>query len=150
VIREIASLVDLPVDLPPHEVLVLPESIRGDVGTYRDEALVLVKELRAEGVDAEYLHNAERREWHGLRSQDTVAVLILSFAAGLLSNATWEAIKAVVGRRFGKRNIIVRFHERRTEHEEESWYEASGPADSVIDSIREFKAGHGDDNTADE
>jgi hypothetical protein len=148
VIQEIAPPVDLLGPFPDHEVLVLPESIRGDVGVYRDEALVLVKEMKAEGIDAEYLHDPERREWHGLRSQEVVVVLTLSFAAGLLANATWDAIKGVVNHLFGKRNVIVRFHERRTDNEEEKWFEASGPADSVIDSIREFKAGRGDDSTA--
>ncbi len=53
----------------PHDVVVLPEAIDDDTAVYRDELITFAKELRAEGVDAGYLHDAEHRTWSGRKGR---------------------------------------------------------------------------------
>ncbi len=66
-----------------HDVVVLPEQVDGDLGIYRDELVALKKELLAEGVDVDYLHDQAHRTWRGLKG-DVVVTILLGPAAGLV------------------------------------------------------------------
>lgn len=74
-------------------VLVLPARIGPQGGMYRDAHLTSVKELRAAGVTADFLHPADQRTGLGEYS----AEVVFAFAVGVAQNMTWDAAKAVWG-----------------------------------------------------
>lgn len=84
-------------DLAP--VLVLPRTIEGDRGVYRESDLTSVKTLRHQGVPIDFLHPAPRRTFQSEYSAEIVLVLMIFIAKALgeqaiqdLARHLWKSI----------------------------------------------------------
>jgi hypothetical protein len=113
-----------------HEVVILPEEIDdGAIGLYRDELLTLKKELVAQGVDADFLHDASHRSWLGLKGEVAVSIVI-----GLATSGAVAAVQAWLTRRFGKQRVrikVVRAWRKETSESRLEWYEAEGSGEEI-------------------
>ena len=74
-----------------HDVVILPQSLNGERGICRDEQLMIKKQLSAMGVDADYAHDQDHRDWLGLRG-DVVAAITLGLltSGGVAASPTHE------------------------------------------------------------
>jgi hypothetical protein len=90
----------------------LPARLGPPGGLYREMQLTSVKELRAAGVEVEFLHPPDQRTGLSEFSADVV----FTFAIGLAQNMTWDAAKAVwqyirskaASRAYGTQDPMVR------------------------------------------
>ncbi len=58
---------------------------------YREETLMLAKIMRAAGINATYLHDADERVFEAKKS--AIADLVwVPLAVGLVTNATWDPL----------------------------------------------------------
>jgi hypothetical protein len=92
--------------LPEATIVVLPEAIEGDVGIYPNAATMLVKELRAAGIPAEYLHDPDHRQWHVLMG-DVPTELIIGVVTGLMSTGIGASFAHFLGGGSRKRAATV-------------------------------------------
>jgi hypothetical protein len=126
-----------------HEVVFLPQEVEGDVGVYRDEQLTIVKELKAQGVDAAYLHDADHREWLSLKGADVVVPLVVQFGISFLASGAWEIFAGLLLARFRRSRLWVKMGRTvdKGSGAETEWFEATGDADSVTNALRIFAKG---------
>jgi hypothetical protein len=127
-------------DTLPGELVVLPNAVsEAGIGQYDSSMVDLVKQLRAEGVDASYQHNAENREWVGEKG---VAVDVLSFVIGIASNGAWEGFMLFLRRHHTKSRVkgkvarCVKAADGTTTWE---WYEIEGTGEDVAKMIETYK-----------
>jgi len=125
--------VTLPADLPQIDVLLLPREISEGRGLYDDSMDTLAKEIRASGATAQYQHDVSSRDWIGEKHLPTI---VLDVIAGVLSNAGWAGLRAVVAKRNAKQ-VRVRVVRRKetTSGLEEEWFEVEGPGAEVADAL---------------
>ena len=81
-------------------VLVLPRTVDGDEGVYRETDLTAVKTLRHQGVPIDFLHPATRRTFQGEYSAELVVFLMIFVAEALgeqaiqdLARYLWNSIR---------------------------------------------------------
>lgn len=81
-------------------VLVLPRTVNGDRGVYRDADLTTVKTLRARGVPIDFLHPAARRTFQSEYSAEVVVFLLIFVASAVgeqavqdLARYLWNSIR---------------------------------------------------------
>lgn len=131
-------------ELPPNDLVVLPEATREGKGVYRDEVLTLVKELRASGVDAAFAHNSEARTWSGRKGEDLLVPIVIALGTSGLTTAIGIAFSRWLERRHASSSVNIRIV-RKTQADEsiEEVFQASGPGGEVAHIIRELK-GSGD------
>lgn len=106
------------------QIVVLPTRVEGDQGIYDSALIYLVKELKAEGFDAVFLHASSARRWQELRGDVPVEVLI---AIGAVAPAVIDVIQLVLGRILGP---------DRSRDIELKWLEERGHADGSFDRNR--------------
>ncbi len=140
-------LSDAPVPVPDEidtDVVVLPREIQGDRGLYHDSTVTLAKELRAQGITADYQHPPELRTWIG---EKAFLPDVVSFFIGIASSAGWDGILAVLRLRPPARRMtarIVRFSTDASGTQSEL-YELEGSGEEVIaaiETLRDRSTGH--------
>jgi hypothetical protein len=134
-----APNVTLPADLPQVDVLLLPRETGEGRGLYDDSVDTLAKEIRASGATAEYQHDASSRGWIG---EKHLPVIELDVIAGILSNAGWAGLRAVVAKRKVKR-VRVKVGRRKETPSglEEEWIELEGPGIEVANALEVLQQG---------
>ena len=129
-----------PADLQ-HDLVVLPRKIAEDgTGLYDDSVIDLVKQLRAEGVDAAYLHDKDHREWIGEKGWTPAEIaLIVSIAENLTSSAVWDGLKMILQRAHGGRGRAklkaCRVIQSPDGTKTQEWIEVEGEIDDVVKAI---------------
>jgi hypothetical protein len=119
------------------DLLVLPREIdEAGRGLYHDSVLDLVKQLRRDGVNADYLHSRDNRSWIGEKS---IGPYVLDFVIGLASNGAWEGITQLLHRIGDKkvRGKVARVRQSDSETVWE-WYEVEGDAKGVAEALKEL------------
>ena len=111
------------------DLVILPYDLDGDRGIYSDQLATTVKTLRAEGIDARWLHDADHRLWSGERSA-LVDLWIIPFIVGIASSGGWTALTALVRRRTGPVKLKIGYR-RDPSGSEERWIELEGDAADV-------------------
>jgi hypothetical protein len=129
----------LPIEIPQVDVLLLPREISEGRGLYDDSVDTLAKEIRASGSRAEYQHDVSSRDWIG---EKHLPVIVLDVIAGVLSNAGWAGLRAVVVKRRSKQ-VRVRVVQRKETPSglEEEWFEVKGPGIEVADALKALQHG---------
>lgn len=78
---------------PESAVVILPISVdRDGCGTYSESTVFLAKDLRAEGVEARFLHPSEQRSFEVKKSELAAAAAFFSLA--IAGNASYDLTKA--------------------------------------------------------
>jgi hypothetical protein len=111
------------------DLVILPHDLDGDRGIYSDQLTTTVKTLRAEGIDARWLHDADHRLWDGKRSA-VVDLWIIPFIVGIFSSAGWTALTALVRRRTGPVKLKIGYR-KDPSGSEERWIELEGNSADV-------------------
>ena len=120
--------------LSGHDVVILPIRVQDDVGIYPDEVLTLKKQLRAQGVDADFLHDSDHRRWLGLKGE-VVATIILGF----VTSGGVAAVQSMLTQRFAGRRLRLRAARRRNaDGSVVEWFEADGSGDDVARALDKF------------
>lgn len=89
-----------------NEVVILPLRRTEDgIGVYSRSSLFLVKELRAEGLDAAYLDPPESRSFEVLESAVTADLISMAIGcgSGLVTNTVWAGVQQFFARRRANR-----------------------------------------------
>lgn len=122
-----------------HAVVVLPRSRADDGrGVYGEATLFLVKELRAEGIDADYLDPTEDRLFE-VKKSALVAALV-TIALGIASAGAWDAIKALLRREGADRSEMeVTYTDLRPDGTGRTW-RVRGHGEDVIRAIDKLQA----------
>ena len=87
-------------------IVVLPQAVDGDVGIYSNATSTLVKELRAEGIAAEYLHDSDHRQWQ-IHMGEVPVELIVGITTSVIGSGIWAAFAAGFGKRFASHPVTV-------------------------------------------
>jgi hypothetical protein len=114
------------------DVVLYPETVHADRGTYSVAAAGFLDELVEAGVDARPYHDLAHSDWPGEREP-----LWLLLILGVASEAAWDAIKKLLGRRSnsGKVTVTVGFqHDGQTR-----WVHAEGDGRAVADALDKVK-----------
>jgi hypothetical protein len=116
-------------------VLIVPVRVQGEIGIYTDDQLMLKKALIAEGIGAEFMHDADHRQWVGFKGPVIGEIIV-----GLATSGTVAALQAYFIRLGSKHRIRVRAA-RRIEQDGSrlDWFEASGEASDVAEMFESFK-----------
>lgn len=109
--------------------MILPYDLDGDRGIYPDQWVSTAKRLRAEGIDACWLHDADHRLWSGERSA-VVDLRVIPLIVGIASSAGWAAPTALMHRRAGQVKLKVGYR-RDSSGNEERWIELEGNSADV-------------------
>lgn len=119
-------------------VVVLP--IREEPGraVYGEGTLMLVKSLRAAGVSAAYLHDADERLFEAKKSAITEMVWV-PLAVGLVTNAAWDLVKLVL-RRARSQALRVDYTSLEVDDAAATTWTVTGDADAVLDAIDRLRA----------
>ena len=105
------------------DVILYPEHVNADRGSYSLTAAGFVDELAAEGVAVQPFHDLEHSDWTGERDP-----VLLSLILGVASSAAWDAIKRLFSRRSGgKVSVTVGFQRG----DEIRWVRAEGDGPAV-------------------
>jgi hypothetical protein len=91
-------------ELPEGAIVVLPASVEGDMGIYPNGALMLVKEMRAAGIPAQFLHDPEHRQWQ-VHMGEIPLDLLIGVSSGLISSGIWASFSHLVGNHFPKQTV---------------------------------------------
>lgn len=135
-------------------VVILPQRQADDGrGIYGEATLFLVKELRAEGVDASFLEDGAERLFEVKKSSLSDAIQMLSFAigTGVLGNAAWASLKVLF--KSGQpetdppRDLDVNYLHL-AETGEETQYRITGVADDVMKAIDHIRGDDPDDDSS--
>jgi len=115
------------------EVVVLPVREEPGRSVYAESTLMLVKSLRAEGVVAAYLHDADQRVFEAKKSAITELVWI-PLAVGLVTQATWDLIKGAL-RKVGSRRLRVDYTRLEVGDGLATTWTVEGDPEAVLDVI---------------
>ena len=121
-----------------HAIVVLPSSIDGTVGVYSGASSDLVKDLRALGVDAEYLHDSPHRHWMVLMG-DVPLQLLIGFGTSLVGAAAWQAViagfRSCLPPKHSIHAKIVRERKGNDRSVSRTWLEFDGDTDGFADAL---------------
>jgi hypothetical protein len=111
------------------DLVILPHDLDGDRGIYSDQFATTVKALRAEGINADWLHDTDHRLWSGTRSA-IVDLWMIPFIVGIASSAGWAALTAIMRHRAGQVKIKIGYR-KDPSGSEERWIELEGSSADV-------------------
>lgn len=117
-------------------VAILPVDLEGDRGVYRSETDILAKSLRAEGVQAWYVHSEGDRSWLALKGAVELAFGV-AIAASIIGAAAWDGLKA--GFRRWARTLEpgqhLKLDVRVVDGDRSTSVRISGDAEAVVDAL---------------
>lgn len=115
-------------------VLVLPvrEDASGN-GIYPEETISLVKELRAAGVRAGFMHRPEQRLFEGRKGVFTDAVYTVLL--GVLGSATWDGVKRLLQRKSREKLKVTFGQADGIDAGSARWWQVEGDTAAVIAAI---------------
>ena len=114
-------------------ITVLPHSIKDSIGVYPNDSLTLVKELRAAGLDAAYMHDNTEREWR-VQLGDVPTELLIAIVGAVVGGGVLEGLKILLaGRLRGHKLVatIVRVKEAPSGERDAAWYHFEGDGSDV-------------------
>jgi hypothetical protein len=120
----------------PSSVVIMPIREVEGVAVYPAATVTLVKELRALGVEAEYLDPPERRTFEVKKSGLEMAVGTV--VLGILSNSAWDVIKALL-RGTEMKALSVTYADLTRPNEAVRAWKIEGDTEAVLDAIERLR-----------
>jgi hypothetical protein len=127
---------------PTSAVMLLPETFDAGVAIYPAELLLVVKELRADGVNAAFLAGKEGKTFRSRYSADGAGVVV-GILLNVLGSGIWDAMKTTF--RFLRLRVAEQRNSGNTDRTtfrmgisrsadgtDVMWQEMSGPAEAVL------------------
>ena len=134
-------MVDTPVDLVNRalalksDIVVLPLRSSDDEGpVYSEASVMLVKELRSLGGDAQFAHSSGERVFEVKKSAEILLTLVL----GVASNAAWYIIEKYLARREERRMSVTYVELEEGDRRGVSWT-VEGSATEVVEAIDKLR-----------
>jgi hypothetical protein len=122
-------------------IVVLPARIVGDRSVYSGASANLVKAMRANGIDAQFLDPPEDRAFELKKSGELVQAG--AYVLGIASAASWDLIKRVLGMRSERRISVTWFPlEDGPDQKTEAW-KVEGDTSAVLKAIEQWRARQG-------
>src|SRR5438270_1911579 len=126
-------------DKLPNDIVILPLSIDDGNGLYPGRLVHLAKQLRAEGMDAAYLDDADHRRWNVLMG-DLPTVIALGIGTSVLGSAAWAALVAGFRRVFpAKGKVSARVVRQRLDVVDgtvtNTWFEYEGEMEGFLQAL---------------
>lgn len=117
-------------------LVVLPLAIQDGKAVYTEASVMLVKELRSLGADAEFSHSSDERVFEVRKS---AVALVVGYVIGIASNASWDLMKRLLHKRADRR-ISVTYIELEDGHGQrgKAW-KAEGDTNAVIQAIDKLR-----------
>ena len=123
-------------------MLVLPLRVSDGRGIYSESSVMLVKELRALGADADFAQPSNERLFEAKKSAEA---LLIAIVVGIASNASWDLLKHLL-RRWKEARLSVTYVELDEGNGRRgSAWQVEGDADGVIQAIDSLRHQTGDD-----
>lgn len=122
------------------DVVILPERVdqqRGK-GVYAQDSLFLVKRLRREGINADYLDPSEDRYF--VTQKSALLTLAATVGIGIATNAAWDGVKKVVSLVRGKSNSPLTINVTNASDAAPAEVSVSGSPAEVISALEQLKA----------
>jgi hypothetical protein len=114
------------------DVVVLPLREQDGLGVYSQESVFLVKELRAQGLGARFLHDSANRTFEVRNSAEAV---VASLVLGVASSAAWDGVKMLL-RRAERQQLKVTYVDlRHSDGRQATSWTATGDSEAVLDAI---------------
>ena len=110
--------------------------------------ITIVKELKALGADARYLHDKDDRAWIG---EESAARIVLDLIIGVASAAGWSGLQALFRGSFSGRRVRVRvgrYEQLGDGSTKAEWYEIDGSGEDVADALAQLAPREGRDEEA--
>ncbi len=115
---------------------MLPSEETEGVGIYSLNSADLLKELKAAGVDAAFLHEPDQRRWRVLHGEVPVE-FIMGVASSLVASGIWDIVKVRFRGLFDRnqelRCRIVTQHKTAGGEIHNSWLEYEGPLEGFLE-----------------
>lgn len=119
-------------------LVILPHRVTEDGrGVYPDPTTFLVKELRAAGVDASFLDEADQRLFEVKNS--ALLDMLTAVVLGVASSAAWDGFKALIRKRTATAPLTVTYVDLSPEGARRE-FTATGRADEVLESIDRLRS----------
>jgi hypothetical protein len=118
------------------DLVVLPGRFEGDRGVYSDQLVSTVKNLRADGINARWYHDADHRLWSGERSA-LVTLGVIPFIVGIGSSAGWAGLARLLNRR-GDGQVKLKVGYSKGPDHEERWLELEGTSADVASTLEKI------------
>lgn len=114
-------------------VVVLPVRSVDGRAVYTESSVLVLKRLKAAGIDAGFLDPAEQRVFEV--KKNALEAALAAYALGIASAASWDALKALFrSKDSGKLSITYVDLDDQTGTRAEAW-RVEGNADDVLDAI---------------
>lgn len=127
----------------PHDVVLLPEALRGEGGVYRDEHIAFAKELRSAEVDAGFCHDADRRTYSGRKGGPLLVPLVIGIAANVSTGTAAFAVKRYLDGGLKTESVRLKVIRRRRKGlaSEKEVFKATGTGEEVARLYEAFEMG---------
>lgn len=107
---------------------------------YQEAAVLLVKNLRAEGVEADFLDSSDHRTFLVQKSADVA----FAYVVGILSSASWAAIAAAFHRWHRGRTLDLTVYRIDDTEGTRDFFHAHGDTDDVLKALGRATGRDGD------
>lgn len=122
-------------------VVVLPVRSADGRGIYTESSLLIVKQLRAAGIDAAFLDPQDRRVFEVKKS--ALAVGIVTYILGIGSAASWDALKAILRSRQTKQISVTYVDLEGDDGSRATAWKVDGDSAAVIEAIDKLRGDGG-------
>ena len=132
-VEEVAIVADIEqLGERPTGVLVLPLRLQNGKAVYSESSVMLVKELRSMGGEAEFLHPSGERTFEVRKS---AVALVVAYVIGIASNASWDAMKTLLRKRADRRISVTYVELEHGRGQRGTAWKAEGVSEAVIQAI---------------
>jgi hypothetical protein len=115
--------------------------MEGNDGVYPEQAIELMKEIRGYGINARWLHDADRRVWFGQRT-GVVEAVVIPFIVGIASSGGWAAIAQLLSRKRTKIKLKIGY--RKIDGVgQERWVELEGKSTDIATTLEQINPWRG-------
>jgi hypothetical protein len=126
-------------------VVVLPLDDSGPKALYSEPSVMLVKQLRALGADAEFAHPPQDRVFEVKKGAEIIVDLVIGIAAA----ASWEVLRSYLLRSMDKKaRLSISYLELEDENRRGKTWTIDGDPSGVVDAIDALRRDPPNDNTS--
>lgn len=128
-------------------IAVLPVKTADGKGIYSEPSVMLVKELRALGAEAEFAYPSEDRLFEVKKSAEA---LLIAYVIGVASTASWDLMKRLLRRRRTSRLFVTYLELEEGSDRRGAAWKVKGDSEGVVQAIDALRNGRSSDGQSDD